>query len=129
MARIEGIDLPRDKRVEIGLRYIYGIGPTRANEILAATGVDPDTRVKDLSDNDVSKLRDYIGEKLTVEGDLRRQVQMNIKRLIEIGTYRGLRHRRGLPVRGQRTKTNARTRKGPKRTVAGRGRRRGVGKK
>jgi len=129
MARIEGIDLPRDKRVEIGLRYIYGIGPTRANEILAATGVDPDTRVKDLSDNDVSKLRDYIGEKLTVEVDLRRQVQMNIKRLIEIGTYRGLRHRRGLPVRGQRTKTNARTRKGPKRTVAGRGRRRGVGKK
>ncbi len=129
MARIEGIDLPRDKRVEIGLRYIYGIGPTRANEILAATGVDPDIRVKDLSDSDVSKLRDYIGEKLTVEGDLRRQVQMNIKRLIEIGTYRGLRHRRGLPVRGQRTKTNARTRKGPKRTVAGRGRRRGVGKK
>lgn len=129
MARIEGIDLPRDKRVEIGLRYIYGIGPTRANEILSATGVNPDIRVKDLSDSDVSKLRDYIGEKLTVEGDLRRQVQMNIKRLIEIGTYRGLRHRRGLPVRGQRTKTNARTRKGPKKTVAGRGRRRGVGKK
>jgi small subunit ribosomal protein S13 len=129
MARIEGVDLPRDKRVEIGLRYIYGIGPTRANEIIEATGVDPDTRVRDLSDNDISKMRDYISGNYTVEGDLRRQVQMNIKRLIEIGTYRGLRHRRGLPVRGQRTKTNARTRKGPKKTVAGRGRRRGVGKK
>jgi small subunit ribosomal protein S13 len=129
MARIEGVDLPRDKRVEIGLRYIYGIGPTRANEIIESTGVDPDTRVRDLSDSDVSKMRDYISSSYTVEGDLRRQVQMNIKRLIEIGTYRGLRHRRGLPVRGQRTKTNARTRKGPKRTVAGRGRRRGVGKK
>jgi len=129
MARIEGVDLPRDKRVEIGLRYIYGLGPTRANEIIEATGVDPDTRVRDLSDNDISKMRDYISSNFSVEGDLRRQVQMNIKRLIEIGTYRGLRHRRGLPVRGQRTKTNARTRKGPKRTVAGRGRRRGVGKK
>ena len=129
MARIEGVDLPRDKRVEIGLRYIYGIGPTRANEIIEATGVDPDTRVRDLSDSDVSKLREFISGNFTVEGDLRRQVQMNIKRLIEIGTYRGLRHRRGLPVRGQRTKTNARTRKGPKKTVAGRGRRRGVGKK
>lgn len=129
MARIEGVDIPRDKRIEIGLRSIYGIGPTRANEILAATGVNPDVRVKDLSDSDVSKLRDYIGENFTVEGDLRRQVQMNIKRLIEIGSYRGLRHRRGLPVHGQRTKTNARTRKGPKKTVAGRGRRRGVGKK
>ncbi|HEY9122052.1 MAG: 30S ribosomal protein S13 [Brevefilum sp.] len=129
MARIEGVDLPRDKRVEIGLRYIYGVGPTRANEIIEATGVDPDTRVRDLSDNDVSKMRDYIASSYTVEGDLRRQVQMNIKRLIEIGTYRGLRHRRGLPVHGQRTKTNARTRKGPKKTVAGRGRRRGVGKK
>jgi len=129
MARIEGVDLPRDKRVEIGLRYIYGVGPTRANEIIESTGVDPDTRVRDLSDNDISKMRDYISSNYTVEGDLRRQVQMNIKRLIEIGTYRGLRHRRGLPVRGQRTKTNARTRKGPKKTVAGRGRRRGVGKK
>ena len=129
MARIEGIDLPRDKRVEIGLRYIFGIGPTRANEILEATGVDPDIRIKDLSDTDVSKMREYISGNYTVEGDLRRQVQMNIKRLIEIGTYRGLRHRRGLPVHGQRTKTNARTRKGPKKTVAGRGRRRGVGKK
>ena len=129
MARIEGVDLPRDKRVEIGLRYIYGIGPTRANEIIEATGVDPDARVRDLTDSDVSKMREYISTSFTVEGDLRRQVQMNIKRLIEIGTYRGLRHRRGLPVRGQRTKTNARTRKGPKKTVAGRGRRRGVGKK
>jgi small subunit ribosomal protein S13 len=129
MARIEGVDLPRDKRVEIGLRYIYGIGPTRADEILDATGVSPDIRVKDLSDSDVSKIREFIGANYSVEGDLRRQVQMNIKRLIEIGTYRGLRHRRGLPVHGQRTKTNARTRKGPKKTVAGRGRRRGVGKK
>jgi small subunit ribosomal protein S13 len=129
MARIEGVDLPRDKRVEIGLRYIYGVGPTRANEIVEATGVDPDIRVKDLSDSDISKMREYISNNFIVEGDLRRQVQMNIKRLIEIGTYRGLRHRRGLPVRGQRTKTNARTRKGPKKTVAGRGRRRGVGKK
>ncbi len=129
MARIEGVDLPRDKRVEIGLRYIYGVGPTRSKEIIEATGVDPDIRIKDLADDDVSKMREYIGKNFTVEGDLRRQVQMNIKRLIEIGTYRGLRHRRGLPVRGQRTKTNARTRKGPKRTVAGRGRRRGVGKK
>jgi small subunit ribosomal protein S13 len=129
MARIEGVDLPRDKRVEIGLRYIYGIGPTRANEIIQATGVNPDIRVRDLSDADVSALRDYISSSYSVEGDLRRQVQMNIKRLIEIGSYRGLRHRRGLPVHGQRTKTNARTRKGPKKTVAGRGRRRGVGKK
>ncbi len=129
MARIEGVDLPRDKRVEIGLRYIYGIGPTRANEIIEATGVDPDIRVKDLADADVSKMREYISGNYMVEGDLRRQTQMNIKRLIEIGTYRGLRHRRGLPVHGQRTKTNARTRKGPKKTVAGRGRRRGVGKK
>ncbi len=129
MARIEGIDLPRNKRVEIGLRYIYGIGPTRADEILAATGVSPDTRVKDLTDQEVSKLREYISGNLKVEGDLRREIQMNIKRLIEIGCYRGLRHRRGLPVRGQRTKTNARTRKGPKKTVAGRGRRRGATKK
>ena len=129
MARIEGIDLPRDKRVEIGLRYIYGVGPTRAKEIIEATGVDPDLRVKDLTDGDVSKMREFITGNYTVEGDLRRQVQMNVKRLVEIGSYRGLRHRRGLPVRGQRTKTNARTRKGPKKTVAGRGRRRGVGKK
>ncbi len=129
MARIEGVDLPRNKRVEIGLRYIYGIGPTRANKIIEATGIDPATQVSELTDSDVSKMREFISTSYTVEGDLRRQVQMNIKRLIEIGTYRGLRHRRGLPVRGQRTKTNARTRKGPKKTVAGRGRRRGVGKK
>jgi len=129
MARIEGVDLQRNKRVEIGLRYIYGIGPTRADEIVEATGIDPATQVSDLTDSDVSKMREFISTKYMVEGDLRRQVQMNIKRLIEIGTYRGLRHRRGLPVRGQRTKTNARTRKGPKKTVAGRGRRRGVGKK
>lgn len=129
MARIEGIDLPRNKRVEIGLRYIYGIGPTRVNEILAATGVSPDIHVKDLSEADVSKLREFIAGNYKVEGDLRREVSMNIKRLIEIGCYRGLRHRRNLPVHGQRTKTNARTRKGPKKTVAGRGRRRGATKK
>lgn len=129
MARIEGVDLPRDKRVEVGLTYIFGIGPTRAREILAATEVSPDIRVNDLTETDVSALRDYISKNLKVEGDLRRDVQMNIKRLVEIGCYRGLRHRRGLPVHGQRTKTNARTRKGPKRTVAGRGRRRGATKK
>jgi small subunit ribosomal protein S13 len=128
MARIEGVDLPRNKRVEIGLTYIYGIGLPRAQEILASTRVNPDTRVKDLTDAEVAQLRDYIGQKFKVEGDLRREVQLNIKRLIEIGSYRGLRHRRNLPVRGQRTRTNARTRKGPKKTVAGRGRRRG-GKK
>jgi small subunit ribosomal protein S13 len=129
MARIEGVDLPREKRVEIGLTYIYGIGPTRAREILAATAVNPDIRVNDLTETDVSALREYISKNFIVEGDLRRDVQMNIKRLVEIGCYRGLRHRRGLPVHGQRTKTNARTRKGPKRTVAGRGRRRGATKK
>jgi len=129
MARIEGIDLPRNKRVEIGLTYIYGIGPTRSREILAATEINPDTRIKDLTEVEVTKLRDFIGEKLQVEGDLRREVQMNIKRLMEIGCYRGLRHRRHLPVRGQRTRTNSRTRKGPKKTVAGRGRRRGATKK
>ena len=129
MARIEGIDLPRNKRIEIGLRYIYGIGPKRANEILAATGVDPSIRVKDLDEADVSKMREYIAGNYKVEGDLRREVQMNIKRLVEIGCYRGLRHRRNLPAHGQRTRTNARTRKGPKKTVAGRGRRRGATKK
>ncbi len=129
MARIEGVDLPRNKRVEIGLTYLYGIGRPRADEILAATGVNPDTRVKDLTDADAAKLREYIGQHFKVEGDLRREVQMNIKRLIEIGCYRGLRHRRNLPARGQRTRTNARTRKGPKKTVAGRGRRRGATKK
>jgi small subunit ribosomal protein S13 len=129
MARIEGVDLPRNKRVEIGLTYIFGIGRTRANTTLRTTGVNPDTRIKDLTDADVALLREFIGQNYKVEGDLRRQVQMNIKRLIEIGCYRGLRHRRNLPARGQRTRTNARTRKGPKKTVAGRGRRRGATKK
>jgi len=129
MARIEGVDLPRSKRIEVGLTYIYGIGPARANEILAATKVDPDIRVKDLSEAHVSALREYISKNFKVEGDLRRDVQMNIKRLVEIGCYRGMRHRRSLPVHGQRTRTNARTRKGPKHTVAGRGRRRGATKK
>jgi len=129
MARIEGVDLPRSKRIEIGLRYIYGIGPTRAREILTATKVDPGIRVNDLTETDVSALREYISKNFKVEGDLRRDVQMNIKRLVEIGCYRGLRHRRSLPVHGQRTRTNSRTRKGPKRTVAGRGRRRGATKK
>lgn len=128
MARIEGVDLPRNKRVEVGLTYIYGIGLPRAQNILASTGVSPDTRVKDLTDTEVNQLRDFITQSYKVEGDLRREVQLNIKRLIEIGSYRGLRHRRNLPVRGQNTRTNARTRKGPKKTVAGRGRRRG-GKK
>ncbi len=118
MARISGIDLPKDKRVEIGLTYIYGIGRPTATKILEATGVNPDTRVKDLTEEDVAKLRDYIDANLTVEGDLRREVALNIKRLIEIGCYRGIRHRKGLPVRGQRTKTNARTRKGPVKTIA-----------
>jgi small subunit ribosomal protein S13 len=128
MARIEGVDLPRNKRVEVGLTYLFGIGLPRSQRILAATGVSPDTRIKDLTDAEVGLLRDYIGQTYKVEGDLRREVQLNIKRLIEIGSYRGLRHRRNLPARGQRTRTNARTRKGPKKTVAGRGRRRG-GKK
>ena len=129
MARIEGVDLPRNKRIEIALTYIYGIGRSRAKEILAATQVNPDTRVKDLSDEEITRLREFISKNYKVEGDLRREVQMNIKRLIEIGSYRGLRHRRGLPVRGQRTRTNSRTRKGPRKTVAGRGRRRGAKKK
>jgi small subunit ribosomal protein S13 len=117
MARIAGVDLPRDKRVVIGLTYIYGIGNSTAKKIVAAAGVNPDTRVRDLTEDEVSKLRDEIS-KYKVEGDLRREVNLNIKRLMEIGCYRGIRHRRGLPVRGQRTKTNARTRKGPRRTVA-----------
>jgi len=129
MARIAGVDLPRNKRVEIGLTYIYGIGRSRSNEILAKIGVDPDTRVKDLVETEIVQLRETIDRECRVEGDLRREVQMNIKRLQEIGCYRGLRHRRGLPVHGQRTRTNARTRKGPKKTVAGRGRRRGTKKK
>ncbi len=117
MARIAGIDLPREKRVEIGLTYIFGIGRKKASEIVNATGINPDTRIKDLTEAEVSKLRDYIDRNVQVEGDLRREVSMNIKRLVEIGCYRGIRHRRGLPVRGQSTKQNARTRKGPKRTV------------
>jgi len=128
MARIEGVDLPRNKRVEIGLTYLFGIGLTRSHEILTATKVNPDVRIKDLTETEVASLREYISKNYTVEGDLRREEQLNIKRLIEIGCYRGMRHRRNLPVNGQRTRTNSRTRKGPKKTVAGRGRRRG-GKK
>ncbi|MFU0799767.1 MAG: 30S ribosomal protein S13 [Xylanivirga thermophila] len=119
MARIAGIDLPRDKRVEVGLTYIYGIGRSKANEILKATGVNPDIRVNDLTEDEVAKLRDYIDKNVKVEGDLRREVSLNIKRLMEIGCYRGIRHRKGLPVRGQSTKQNARTRKGPKRAIGG----------
>ncbi len=118
MARISGVDLPRDKRVEIGLTYIYGIGRKTSNDILAATGVNPDTRVRDLTEDDVAKLREYIDHNCRVEGDLRRDIAFDIKRLIEIGCYRGVRHRKGLPVRGQRSKTNARTRKGPRKTMA-----------
>lgn len=119
MARIAGVDLPREKRVEIGLTYIFGIGLATSKQIIAETGINPDTRVKDLTEQEVSKLRDYIEHHVKVEGDLRREVSLNIKRLVEIGCYRGVRHRRSLPVRGQNTKTNARTRKGPKRTIAG----------
>jgi small subunit ribosomal protein S13 len=119
MARIEGVDLPRNKRTEVGLTYLYGIGPTRARQILAQTKVNPDTRIKDLTEAEVSAIREYISKNFKLEGDLRREVQMNIKRLIEIGSYRGLRHRRNLPVRGQRTHTNARTRKGPAKAIAG----------
>jgi small subunit ribosomal protein S13 len=129
MARIEGVDLPRNKRVEIGLTYIHGIGRTTARNALVSAGVDPDRKVRDLTEDEVTNLRDFISQNIVVEGDLRREVQMNIKRLMEIGCYRGLRHRRNLPVHGQRTRTNARTRKGPKKTVAGRGRRRGTKKK
>ncbi|MFC2043528.1 30S ribosomal protein S13, partial [Chloroflexota bacterium] len=116
MARIVGVDLPRNKRVEIGLTYLYGVGSSRSEQILSDTGVNPDIRIKDLTDSDITKIREYITQNYKVEGDLRREVQLNIKRLIEIGCYRGLRHRRNLPVRGQRTKTNARTAKGPKKT-------------
>lgn len=128
MARIEGVDLPRDKRVEIALTYIYGIGLTRSQDTIEAVGIDPDTRVHELTDPQITGLREFINTNYKVEGDLRREVQMNIKRLVEIGCYRGIRHKKGLPVHGQRTKTNARTRKGPKKTVAGRGRRRGMQK-
>ena len=119
MARLVGVDLPRDKRIEVGLTYIYGIGLTTSKKILAETGVNPDVRVKDLSEEDLGKRRDYIQENLTVEGDLHREVSQNVKRLMEIGCYRGLRHRKGLPVRGQRTHTNARTRKGPRKQIGG----------
>jgi len=129
MARIEGVDLPRNKRIEVALTYLFGIGPSRSQAILGATQISPDIRVKDLTESEANLLRDFISKNYKVEGDLRREVQMNIKRLIEIGCYRGLRHRRNLPVRGQRTRTNSRTRKGIKKTVAGRGRRRGAAKK
>ena len=119
MARIAGVDLPREKRVEIGLQYLYGIGETTAKKLLLQSHVDPDTRVRDLTDEEVNRLRDLIERDLVVEGDLRRQVGMNIKRLMDIGSYRGIRHRRGMPVRGQRTRTNARTRRGPKRAIGG----------
>jgi len=128
MARIEGVDLPRNKRAEVGLTYLFGVGPTRSREILAATKISPDTRIKDLTEAEVAAIREFVSKNYKVEGDLRREQQMNIKRLIEIGSYRGLRHRRNLPVRGQRTRTNSRTRKGTKKTVAGRGRRRGAKK-
>ena len=119
MARLVGVDLPRDKRIEVGLTYIYGIGLTTSKKILAETGVNPDVRVKDLTEDDLTKLRDYIQANIKVEGDLHREVSQNVKRLMEIGCYRGLRHRRGLPVRGQRTHTNARTRKGPRKQIGG----------
>lgn len=129
MARIAGVDLPRDKRVEIGLTYIHGIGRSTSNDILEQTGISPETRIKDLAEDEISRLREVISRNYRVEGDLRREVSGNIKRLMEIGCYRGLRHRRNLPVHGQRTKTNARTKRGVKKTVAGRGRRRGAKKK
>ncbi len=129
MARIAGVDLPRNKRVEISLTYIYGIGRSLSGEILRKASIDPDKRVKDLTESEITSLRETIDRGYQVEGDLRREVQMNIRRLMDIGCYRGLRHRRNLPVRGQRTRTNARTKRGPKKTVAGRGRRRGMKKK
>ena len=129
MARIAGVDLPRNKRVEVGLTYIYGIGRSTSNQILEQAAIDPDKRIRDLTEVEVTALRELIDRNFRVEGDLRREVQMNIKRLMEIGCYRGLRHRRNLPVRGQRTRTNARTKRGPKKTVPGRGRRRGAKKK
>ena len=129
MARIAGVDIPKDKRIEVALTYLYGIGPMLSKKILEQTDVNPDTRVKDLTDDEINRIREAIDKGYKVEGDLRKEINLNIKRLIEIGSYRGLRHRRGLPVRGQRTKTNARTKRGPRKTVAGRGRRRGVSKK
>ena len=129
MARIAGVDIPKDKRVEISLQYIYGIGPASSRRILSSSGVNPDTKVKDLSEQEVSRIREVIDKEYKVEGGLRKEVNLNIKRLIEIGSYRGLRHRRGLPVRGQRTRTNARTKRGLRKTVAGRGQKRGATKK
>lgn len=129
MARIAGVDIPKDKRVEISLRYIYGIGPILSRKILDETGVSPDTKVKDLTDDEINRIREAIDKGYRVEGDLRKEVNFNIKRYVDIGSYRGLRHRRGLPVRGQRTRTNARTKRGSRKTVAGRGRRRGMTKK
>jgi small subunit ribosomal protein S13 len=129
MARISGVDLPREKKIEIALRYIYGIGPAISRKILSVSGVSPDTKAKDLTEAEVSRIREVIDKEFKVEGELRKEVNLNIKRLIEIGCYRGLRHRRSLPVRGQRTRTNARTRRGAKKTVAGRGQKRGVAKK
>jgi small subunit ribosomal protein S13 len=129
MARIAGVDIPKDKRIEVALTYLYGVGPALSKKILGQTDVNPDTRVKDLTDEEINRIREVIDKGFKVEGDLRKEVNFNIKRLIEIGSYRGLRHRRGLPVHGQRTKTNARTKRGPRKTVAGRGRRRGMSKK
>ncbi len=129
MARIAGVDIPKDKKVAVSLQYIYGIGPTLSRKILAASGVNPDTKVKDLSDQEISRIREIIDKEYKVEGELRKEVSMNIKRLIEIGCYRGIRHRRGLPVHGQRTRTNARTKRGLRKTVAGRGQKRGMAKK
>ena len=129
MARIAGVDLPKDKRVEISLRYIFGIGPALSQKILEETGISPDVKVRDLTDDEVNRIREAIDKGCKVEGDLRKEINFNIKRYIDIGSYRGLRHRRGLPARGQRTKTNARTKRGSRKTVAGRGRRRGISKK
>ena len=129
MARIAGVDIPKDKRIEVALTYLYGIGPVLSKKILEQTNVNPDTRVRDLTDDEINRIREVIDKGYKVEGDLRKEITFNIKRLVEIGSYRGLRHRRGLPVRGQRTKTNARTKRGPRKTVAGRGRRRGMSKK
>jgi small subunit ribosomal protein S13 len=129
MARIAGVDLPKEKHIDIALRYIYGIGPTLSRRIVAQTGIDPSTKVKELTEEQITHLRELIDREYKVEGELRKEVNLNIKRLIEIGCYRGMRHRRGLPVRGQRTRTNARTKRGPRQTVAGRGRRRGMAKK
>ena len=129
MARISGVDIPREKKVNISLRYIYGIGPSNSNHILKEAGINPDIKVKDLKESEVSKIREIIDKEFKVEGELRKEISMNVKRLVEIGSYRGLRHRRSLPVRGQRTRTNARTKRGLRKTVAGRGQRRGMAKK